>query len=114
MSSIIPQLPSQIQIPGGPGAGPGDPGPGGPGGESGPDDADVVSLLKQALGLVQKAASAEKDDIDTAAIHKIAVAISSQVAAEQKLNDDVMGAGPGVKMIRKTAPAPGGGGPVGP
>jgi hypothetical protein len=62
------------------------------------------------MELVTQAATAEKDDIDANAIHKIAVAISGQIAAEQKLNDDVMGAGPGVKMIRKTAPAAGGSG----
>ncbi len=46
-------------------------------------------------------------DQDTAAIAKIAMAIHQQIAAEAKLQDDVMGAGPGVKMIRK-AGGPGG------
>jgi hypothetical protein len=89
MSSMIPQPPPSISVNGGDSP-------------QGGDDANVVSLLKQALDLVNQAAAAEKDDIDTAAIHKIAVGISSQIAAEQKLTDDVMGAGPGVKMVRKT------------
>lgn len=131
MSSMIPMPPRQIPVgPGGPGpGGPGGPlaalggaaGPGGPGGPGGappsaigsgndPDAQNVTELLRKAADLLGQAATAEKDDIDAAAIHKLAVGVHQQIAAEQKLNDDVMGAGPGAKMIRKTAPPAGGSG----
>ncbi len=105
MSSMIQAPPPSIDVGGG------DPGGGGPsdamGAASGGANAKVVDLLKQALDLIQQASDAEPDDQDTAAIAKIAMAIHQQIAAEAKLTDDVMGAGPGAKMIRK---AGGGGG----
>lgn len=109
MSQMIPQPPPSIQVGGPAGGGPQPGGPAGPG--AGDADAqNVTSLLKKALALVNQAAAAEADDIDASAIHKLAAGISQQIAAEQKLTDDVMGAGPGVKMVRK---ASGGGAPPG-
>lgn len=105
MSSMIPAPPSSIQIGGGGPGGP--PGPGGDPSGGDPADQDVVGLLRKAFDALQAAASAEKDDIDASSITKLAAQVHAQIAAEQKLTDDVMGAGPGVKMIRKTAPAPG-------
>ncbi len=103
MSSSLSAPPPSIQIGGG------DPGgdPGAAMGAASDGNAKVVDLLKQALDLIQQASDAEPDDQDTAAIAKIAMAIHQQIAAEAKLQDDVMGAGPGVKMIRK-AGGPGG------
>lgn len=102
MSSMISQPPPSIQIPGS-GGGPGGPGGAPSGGD--PDAGDVTSLLKQALALVNQAAAAEKDDIDASQIHQLAAALSKQIAAEQQLTDSVMGAGPGVKMVRKAGGA---------
>lgn len=111
MSSMIPTPPRQIQIGGGAPSGPGAPAaPGGAqNGPGDPDSADVVGLLKQALQLVQKAGNAEKDDADAAGIHAIAANIAKQIGNEQGLVDKAMGAGPGVKLVRKSAPGGGSG-----
>ena len=107
MSSMIPHLLASISI-GGPG---GSGGPsGGPEGPGDQDSPDVVSLLRKAMDALQQAAQVEKDDIDASKITKIAAQVHAQIAAEQQLTDQAMGAGPGVKMIRKTAPSGGGAG----
>jgi hypothetical protein len=111
MSMMLPTPPRQIQIGGGAPSGGGAPG-GPPAAQNGPGDPDsgnVVSLLKQALQLVQKAGNAEKDDGDAAGIHAIAASIAKQIGNEQGLVDKAMGAGPGVKLVRKSAPAGGSG-----
>ena len=104
MSSMMPPggPPPSIQIPG---AGPAGPGPGA-GSDAGPGDPDagsVTSKLKKALALVQSAASQEGDDQDAASLSKIAADIHKAIAAEQALTDSAMGAGPGVKLVRKAA-----------
>ena len=116
MSSMMPPdlgagpPPDSISVggppPGGPGLGgpPGGPppGPDGPG-PGDPDSGSVTGMLKQAMKLVLQAAELEGDDADTASIHDIAAKISKAIAAEQQLTDSAMGAGPGVKLVRKAA-----------
>lgn len=120
MSNLIMQPPASIPLggpggPGGPGAGPGGPlgaGPGGPSanGPGDPDSGTVTDLLKKALKLVDQAATNEQDPTDEAAVRSIAQSISKVIANEQGLVDKAMGAGPGVKLVRKAA---GGGAPSG-
>jgi hypothetical protein len=118
MSNMIPMPPRQIQVggpggPGGPGAppmGPGGPPPGagGPGGGSdGPDSEKVKQLLSQARDLIDQAESAEGDDADRVMISELSHKITAFIGAQQKNIDSAMGAGPGVKLVRKNAPAPG-------
>ena len=107
MSSMIQAPPPSINIggpaQGGPAGGP----PSAIGAGNDPDAQQVTGLLRKAFSALTQAAQLEKDDIDASAISKLAAQVHSQIAAEQKLTDDVMGAGPGAKMIRKTAPGPG-------
>lgn len=105
MSQMIGMPPRQIQLPGGPQGGPpgGAPGAGAPDAVGGgaPDPGQVNALLKQARALVFKAATLEGDDADAAQLHKIAADLSAVLGNAQKLNDSAMGAGPGVKLVRK-------------
>lgn len=101
------QLPPRPQVGGA--AAPGLPGVGGPppgsqGGGDGPDSPQVESLLRRAKQLVLQAEGMEKDAEDQAKLTKLAADIQGFLGAQQKLNDSAMGAGPGVKLIRKTAP----------
>lgn len=119
MSNMIPMPPRQIQVggpgPGGPG-GPGGPtgapptGPGGPGAGDGPDSAKVKALLAQARDLIDQAESLEGDDADRVMISEMSHKITSFIGAQQKNLDSAMGAGPGVKIMRKNSPAAGAGG----
>lgn len=104
MSSMIPQPPKSIQIGGAPG-GP-TPGPSGQGGD-GPDSAQVASLLKQARDLIDKAEGLEGDDADRVMISELSHKITAFLGAQQKMTDTAMGAGPGVKMLRKNTPGVG-------
>lgn len=103
--------PSAIQI-GGPNHGQPAPPPGAdtdaPEGAGDGDKGDVTGMLRQALKLVQSAAAAEGDDQDAAAISAIAASIHKAIANEQGLVDKAMGAGPGVKLVRKAAAGAGG------
>lgn len=126
MSSMIPQPPRAISIgggpggPGGPGAGPGGPGgplhgPAGPGGGQGgdgPDSDQVKQLIAQAIDNVRKAEALEGDPADQAMLAKVAADLRGFIGNQQKMLDTAMGAGPGVKIMRKNTP--GGGGPGGP
>lgn len=96
MSNMIQQPPPSISVNGGPQA---------PGQGAGPpdNDGDAKTLVKKALALVQQAAAADADPIDAAGLHKIAADCANYLATQQKTEDSVMGAGPGVKMIRKAA-----------
>ena len=92
----------------------GGPNHGAPADPEGPGDGDkgdVTGMLRQALKLVQQAAAAEGDDQDAASISAIAASIHKAIANEQGLVDKAMGAGPGVKLVRKASA--GAGGPVG-
>lgn len=87
------------------------PGLGGAGPQNGPGDPDsgsVTDKLRQALKLVQSAAAAEGDDQDAASITAIAASIHKAIANEQGLVDKAMGAGPGVKLVRKASNGQGG------
>lgn len=64
---------------------------------------DPLELMRQALETTRKAAAAEPDDEDQAMLEKIGADISKYIAAQQKLTDSAMGAGPGVKLVRKAA-----------
>lgn len=111
MSSMIPQPPRSIQIGGGPG-GPGGPGAPGGGQGDGPDSEKVKSLLSQARDLIDQAEQAEGDDADRVMISELSHKITAFIGAQQKTLDSAMGAGPGVKLLRKSGP--GLGGPSGP
>ena len=104
MSSMIPTPPRSIQI-GGP-SGPGSPaGPGGQGGQSdGPDSEKVRQLLSQARDLIDQAQQAEGDDADRVMISELSHKITAFIGAQQKTMDSAMGAGPGVKLMRKNTP----------
>jgi hypothetical protein len=106
MSQMIPEeIPQSIAI-GEPGtlAGPEvDPAPG-----AGTDDPQ--QLVRQAKELLRRALDAEPDDEDSLLIEKMLTEAQQYLAGEQKLNDQAMGAGPGVKAVRKAqAKSPGGG-----
>lgn len=106
---------SMMMPPGAPPAGPGLGGPapsaiqiGGPNhgqpvqdGPGDPDSGGVVAKLKAALKLLQDAANLEGDDVDAGNLHTIAASIAKAIGAEQGLADKAMGAGPGVKLVRK-------------
>src|SRR5215468_3085413 len=82
--------------------------------DSGPGDSDsgsVTDKLKKAMSLMQAAAAQEADDQDAAALTKIVSLIHTAIANEQGLVDKAMGAGPGVKLVRKASAgqAPAGG-----
>lgn len=66
------------------------------------DPRQVVALAKRALLLVQQVATMEGDDADAAVWHKIGAQIAAQIGNEQRLVDKAMGAGPGVKLVRKS------------
>ncbi len=64
---------------------------------------DPVALARKLLEGTRKLAEIEPDDEDQAAIEKLGADISKYIAAQQKLTDSAMGAGPGVKLVRKAA-----------
>lgn len=101
--------PPSIQI-GGPQGGPPGMGPGGPGqGQSdGPDSQKVKDLLSQARDLIDQAENLEGDDADRVMISELSHKITAFIGAQQKNLDSAMGAGPGVKIMRKNAPPSGG------
>lgn len=114
MSSMIPMPPPRIALGGGGPAGPGGPpmGPSGPpqGAQPDVDPQAVKTSLQAAIKNLQDAQTAEGDDADAAAISQIIAKIHTMVGAHQGLVDQAMGAGPGVKLIRKTTPRGGAGG----
>lgn len=64
---------------------------------------DPLALMREALDKTRKAADAEPDDEDQALLEKIGADIAKYLAAQQKLTDSAIGAGPGVKLVRKAA-----------
>lgn len=102
-------FPPSISV-GGPPPGAGAPDPsgspdaGGTGGTPGPDSPKVEQLLDQAKALIVQAEGLEKDHEDKAKLMKMAADLQAFLGASQKLEDSAMGAGPGVKLIRKTGP----------
>lgn len=98
MSSMIQQPPRSIPVNGGPQGG----APGGaqaPGGDV--DPASVKKNLQTAYQALMAAASAEGHDPDGAQMTALAAKVHALIAASTTLQDQVMGAGPGVQMIRK-------------
>jgi len=104
MSSMIPQPPPEIQIGGGGGGPPPMDGGGDPGGGT-PGKIDMAEAKKHVLAAIQSieaAAVAEGDPQDEATLKTLAAKLMSMVGANQGLEDQAMGAGPGVKLIRKS------------
>ena len=95
--------PPSISLPGGPPGG----GPPAGGEPTGPEG--LVAKARKLLSGVRELAELEPDDEDQAALDKIAADISKYIAAQQKLTDSALGAGPGVKLVRKAAGNSGGG-----
>jgi hypothetical protein len=96
---------------GGPGAGPAGP-PGGGGGLPGrPDSPKVTDLIQQAADLLQQAIGLEKDPEDKAMLADLFAKAHKFAGSQQKLVDSAVGAGPGVKLVRKAAPGGPSGGP---
>lgn len=114
MSMMIPRPPSRIQIGGGAGpSGPGGPGGGDPsasGGKPGPDSQQVRDLIQQAIDSLRQAEELEGDAADQALLAKAVSDLRGFIGNQQKTEDAAMGAGPGVKLMRKNAPPSGGGG----
>ena len=111
MSSMLSSPPPSIQIGGGPAPG----GPGGPQGDSGgkgdgPDSEQVKSLIQKAIEALDQAKGLEGDPGDQALIAKCVADLHGFIGNQQKMLDTAMGAGPGVKIMRKSAPPSGGGG----
>lgn len=114
MSSLDPALLAQL------GAGGGDPMGGAPApapADAAPAGPDITSdsqgdnndNLRQAVSAIRAYMEGEQDDEDLAAAADIVSKIQKLLAAQQKLNDQAMGAGPGEKFVRKaTASASGG------
>lgn len=110
MSSMIQQPARRIQIGGGgpPGAGGPGGGPGGAGGASdGPDSAQVRQLIQTAIDSLRQAEDLEGDAADQALIAKTVADLRGFIGNQQKMEDTAMGAGPGIKLVRKNSPPPG-------
>lgn len=98
--------------PGGPmpGPAPAGPPPAGPppaplgGGGDGPDSQKVISAVKAAIAALDVAQRLENDPGDKAVLAKEIATLHKFLGDQQKLTDTAMGAGPGVRMVRKNAP----------
>jgi hypothetical protein len=86
-------------MPGVPGGAPG--AEGGAGAQGGPDMPGVKKALQAAMDNLSQAAQLEGDDADAATISQIIAKVHSLIAGHQQLADQAMGAGPGVKLVRK-------------
>lgn len=89
--------PAQITIPGDPGAAAGPGGPPDAGGGSG----DPEELVNKAKDLLRQALDLEPDHEDKLLIEKMLTEAQQYLATQQKVGDQAMGAGPGVKAVRK-------------
>lgn len=87
----------------------GAPAPAAPGGEPAEGGGDSVALLDEALGLIRQAIEVEPDDEDKLTLEKATTLLQQVKASNQKLTDQAMGAGPGVKYLRKASQSSGGG-----
>ena len=110
MSSILDALGVGGPPPdGGPSAGP----PGG-GGQPGPDTPQVEDAVRKAIDAVQEGLDGENDPGDKAFLADIIAKLHKFLGDQQKMVDTAIGAGPGVKLLRKAqgggggAPPPGG------
>lgn len=83
---------------GGPPAGAEQAAPTGGGGQ-----ANAEELVKKAKDLIRQAIEAEPDQEDKMILEDTASRMQKYLAAQQKLGDSAMGAGPGVKLVRKAA-----------
>jgi hypothetical protein len=111
MSSMIQAPPQSIPLPGaGPAAGPGGPGAGPDPSQQAPDSAKVSEYVKQAIKFLRMAEDAEGHDPDAAILAAAVAQLRKFVGAQTDLGDQAMGAGPGVKLIRKNASGPAAGG----
>lgn len=121
MSSILSAPPQRIPIAGQGGDAPTGPMPGVPGGSpgaeggagaqpDGPDMPGVKKALQAATDNLMQAAQLEGDDADKATIMQLVAKVHSLVAGHQQLADQAMGAGPGVKLVRKAGSNGAGGG----
>lgn len=112
MSSMLGSPPPSIQIGGGgsPGAPGGNSGPGAGGPGDGPDSDAVKALIQEAISKLDQAKGLEGDPGDQALIAKCVADLHGFIGNQQKMLDTAMGAGPGVKIMRKSAPPSGGGG----
>lgn len=106
---MAPIFPEELLGPGGPspvGLGPGGPPPtiDLPQEEAAPArGGDPSELVRQALDLLHQALVAEKDDEDTLVLEQMTTLGQKYLAQQQKLGDQATGAGPGVKLVRKSA-----------
>jgi hypothetical protein len=66
------------------------------------ESSDPSDLVRQALDLLRKALEIEPDDEDTLLLEKMTTQGQQYLAAQQKLGDQAMGAGPGEKFLRKS------------
>lgn len=108
MSSMIQQPPQRIQIGGPQGAAPGAPGApaAASGGKPGPDSQQVRDLIQKAIDNLREAENLEGDAADQALIAKAVADLRGFIGNQQKMEDTAMGAGPGIKLMRKNS-APG-------
>jgi len=61
----------------------------------------VKKALQAAMENLQQAATLAGDDADAAQISQLVAKVHSLIAGHQQLADQAMGAGPGVKLVRK-------------
>ena len=108
MSSMIQQPPQRIQIggagPGGDQTGGGAGAPPAGGGKPGPDSQRVRDLIQQAIDNLREAEGFEGDAVGQALIAKTVADLRGFIGNQQKMEDTAMGAGPGIKLMRKNAP----------
>lgn len=69
----------------------------------GSDQAGAEKLVQQAKVLIRQALEKEPDHEDAMQLEDIASRMQKYLATQQKMVDSAMGAGPGTKMVRKSA-----------
>lgn len=101
MSSMIQSPPPRIPLPGGPQGGPA----AGPQGDAAqaPDSAAVKQHVMNAIRELRAAEDAEGHDPDAAILANAVAILRKFVGAQTDLGDQAMGAGPGIKLVRKNA-----------
>jgi hypothetical protein len=92
--------PGQIPVPGG----------GGQSDAGGGDQQSSIDKVNQAIQLVQDAIDSEPDHEDKLLLEKVTTELQQYLAAQQKLTDEVMGAGSSAKAVRKASAGPPAGG----
>lgn len=109
MSSMIQGPPPRIPLPGPAGVG-APPAP--PAAAQAPDSAAVKQHVMNAIRELRAAEDAEGHDPDAAILANAVAILRKFVGAQTDLGDQAMGAGPGIKLVRKNTA--GGGAPAGP